>query len=130
MLPPSLYSHLKAAGKDMIVVLNKVDLVPLPVAIAWKHSLLEAYPGIRRVHCLNTYVYMKAIKISYSKSLGQGDFFHIMPVVQPEARNRIVGGRFSGKIKAADEEAAWQDQEWHSRNHNLLCILVKVAIKS
>lgn len=47
MCPPSLYSHLKSAGKDMIVVLNKVDLVPLPVAIAWKHSLLEAYPGIR-----------------------------------------------------------------------------------
>ena len=51
MFPPALYSHLKAAGKDMIVVLNKVDLVPLPVVIAWKHSLLEAYPGIRRVLC-------------------------------------------------------------------------------
>ena len=49
MFPPALYSHLKSAGKDMIVVLNKVDLVPLPVAIAWKHSLLEAHPGIRRV---------------------------------------------------------------------------------
>ena len=53
MLPPSLYSHLKCVGKDMIVVLNKVDLVPLPVAIAWKHSLLEAYPGIRSEQCLN-----------------------------------------------------------------------------
>ena len=47
MFPPSLYSHLRAAGKDMLVVLNKVDLVPLSVAVAWKHSLLEAYPGIR-----------------------------------------------------------------------------------
>ena len=51
MFPPALYSHLKSAGKDMIVVLNKVDLVPLPVAIAWKRSLLEAYTEIRRVQC-------------------------------------------------------------------------------
>ena len=44
-----------------------------------------------------------------------------MPVVQPEARNRVVGGEFSGRGKAADEEAPWQDQGWHSRNPSHLC---------
>jgi ribosome biogenesis GTPase A len=46
MLPPSLYEHLRSLGKDMLVVLNKVDLVPLALALAWKQSLLEEYPDL------------------------------------------------------------------------------------
>lgn len=47
MLPPSLYSYIRDQNKDMILVLNKIDLVSASVVAAWKEYLTEAYPGLR-----------------------------------------------------------------------------------
>ena len=41
MVPPSLHDHVRAMGKDMIIVLNKVDLVPVTLALAWEDFFKE-----------------------------------------------------------------------------------------
>ncbi|GBP13636.1 Guanine nucleotide-binding protein-like 1 [Eumeta japonica] len=51
MFPPSLYDHVvKERKKDMILVMNKVDLVPASVVAAWKSYLTEKYPGLKVVY--------------------------------------------------------------------------------
>ncbi|XP_022833966.1 guanine nucleotide-binding protein-like 1 [Spodoptera litura] len=47
MFPPSLYSYIQAQKKDMILVLNKIDLVPSSVVAGWKQYLTTAYPALR-----------------------------------------------------------------------------------
>lgn len=48
MFPPSLFDYVtKALGKHMILVLNKIDLVPSHVVLAWKCYLEEQYKDLR-----------------------------------------------------------------------------------
>ncbi|XP_044731870.1 guanine nucleotide-binding protein-like 1 [Chrysoperla carnea] len=50
MFPPSLYDYVtNTLKKDMILILNKIDLVPAPVVVAWKHYLHNKYPDLRIV---------------------------------------------------------------------------------
>ncbi len=49
MTPPSLYKQIRALGKDMIVILNKVDLIPIPMALAWKDRLEKSFPDLHVV---------------------------------------------------------------------------------
>ena len=52
---PSLYSHVvKERGKSLVLVLNKSDLVPASVAIAWKHYFTRNFPGTH-VICFSAY---------------------------------------------------------------------------
>ncbi|KAK3088227.1 hypothetical protein FSP39_016369 [Pinctada imbricata] len=47
---PVLYSYVtERLHKHVIVVLNKIDLVPASVVTAWKHYLLEKYPYLKVV---------------------------------------------------------------------------------
>lgn len=47
MFPPSLYEYITAElKKDMILVLNKVDLAPAPLVAAWKCYFTEKYPKL------------------------------------------------------------------------------------
>ncbi|XP_040583227.1 guanine nucleotide-binding protein-like 1 [Lepeophtheirus salmonis] len=46
MIPPSLFRVVRENRKDLIVVLNKVDLIPPPLVIAWREYILQHYPGI------------------------------------------------------------------------------------
>lgn len=47
MVPPSLYNYVtNFLDKELIVVLNKIDLAPSPLVVAWKHYLETMYPGI------------------------------------------------------------------------------------
>ncbi|PNF23235.1 hypothetical protein B7P43_G18428, partial [Cryptotermes secundus] len=47
MFPPSLYRYVtKRLHKDMILVLNKIDLAPAQLDVAWKHYFREKYPAI------------------------------------------------------------------------------------
>ncbi|KAK3927256.1 Guanine nucleotide-binding protein-like 1 [Frankliniella fusca] len=47
MFPPSLYTYVtEKLKKDMILVLNKVDLAPAPLVLAWKHYFQEKYPEL------------------------------------------------------------------------------------
>lgn len=50
MFPPSLYEYvIKDLKKDMILVLNKIDLAPPSLVVAWKHYFAEKYPDLRIV---------------------------------------------------------------------------------
>lgn len=47
MFPPSLYEYVvNDLNKDMILVLNKIDLAPPGLVVAWKHYLSEKYPDL------------------------------------------------------------------------------------
>lgn len=48
MFPPSLYRFVtEKLKKDMILVLNKIDLAPAPLVVAWTHYFLDKYPGLQ-----------------------------------------------------------------------------------
>ncbi|GFG32691.1 hypothetical protein Cfor_05158 [Coptotermes formosanus] len=47
MFPPSIYDYVTGTlHKDMILVLNKIDLAPAPLVVAWKHYFQEKYPAL------------------------------------------------------------------------------------
>ncbi|XP_028168375.1 guanine nucleotide-binding protein-like 1 [Ostrinia furnacalis] len=51
MFPPSLYHYVVTEQKkNMIVVLNKIDLVPASVVAAWHDHLTTTCPGLRVVY--------------------------------------------------------------------------------
>ncbi|XP_046976081.1 guanine nucleotide-binding protein-like 1 [Vanessa cardui] len=51
MFPPSLYEYVvNDQKKNMILVLNKIDLVPASVVAAWKEFLTQRCPGLRVVY--------------------------------------------------------------------------------
>ncbi|XP_050360130.1 guanine nucleotide-binding protein-like 1 [Nymphalis io] len=51
MFPPSLYEYVvNEQKKNMILVLNKIDLVPASVVAAWKDFLTKRCPGLRVVY--------------------------------------------------------------------------------
>ena len=52
---PALYSHVvRDLNKSLVLVLNKSDLVPASVAIAWKHYFSHNFPGTH-VICFSAY---------------------------------------------------------------------------
>lgn len=51
MFPPSLYEYVvNEQKKNMILVLNKIDLVPASLVAAWKEYLVTNCPGLRVVY--------------------------------------------------------------------------------
>jgi len=48
--PPSLYRYIKEKGKEIIIVLNKIDLIKAELAAAWKNYFQSRYPGIHVVY--------------------------------------------------------------------------------
>ncbi|GLH15233.1 Large subunit GTPase 1 homolog [Gryllus bimaculatus] len=47
MFPPSLYHYVTdTLKKDFILVLNKVDLAPPPLVVAWKNYFIEKFPSL------------------------------------------------------------------------------------
>ena len=47
MFPPSVYEYVtETLHKQMILVLNKIDLAPAPLVVAWKHYFKEKYPSL------------------------------------------------------------------------------------
>ncbi|TRY60734.1 hypothetical protein DNTS_007807, partial [Danionella cerebrum] len=48
--PPALYHHITAElKKQIILVINKVDLCPAPLVLAWKYYLMAQFPHL---HCV------------------------------------------------------------------------------
>ena len=48
--PPALYNHVtRELGKPLVVVLNKIDLAPPELVVAWKHYLTSQYPDLHVV---------------------------------------------------------------------------------
>ncbi|XP_035724408.1 guanine nucleotide-binding protein-like 1 isoform X1 [Vespa mandarinia] len=47
MFPPYLYNYItKELNKDMILILNKIDLAPPPLVVAWKNYFSTHYPKL------------------------------------------------------------------------------------
>ncbi|XP_069669915.1 guanine nucleotide-binding protein-like 1 isoform X1 [Periplaneta americana] len=47
MFPPSVYHYVtETLHKDMILVLNKIDLAPASLVTAWKHYFKEKFPAL------------------------------------------------------------------------------------
>jgi len=47
MLPPYLYDYVtKELQKDMILILNKIDLAPAALVLAWKQCFCKQYPKL------------------------------------------------------------------------------------
>lgn len=47
MFPPSLYNYVtETLKKDFILILNKIDLCPRPLILAWEHYFKENYPNL------------------------------------------------------------------------------------
>lgn len=47
MFPPSVYKFVTdELKKNMIMVLNKIDLVPAHVVLAWKHYFKKQFPTL------------------------------------------------------------------------------------
>ncbi|XP_076436315.1 guanine nucleotide-binding protein-like 1 [Babylonia areolata] len=54
-VPPSLYSYLREElGREVVVVLNKVDMAPPPLVAAWRSYLTAVFPGVRVV-CFSSF---------------------------------------------------------------------------
>lgn len=50
MFPPSLYQYVvNELKKDMILVLNKIDLAPAPLVVAWHHYFKKHFPSLQIV---------------------------------------------------------------------------------
>lgn len=48
--PPSLYHYItEQLHKQVILVLNKVDLCPAPLVVAWKHYMMSHFPDLQMV---------------------------------------------------------------------------------
>lgn len=48
--PPALYHYITGElQKQVVLVLNKVDLCPPPVVIAWKHYMTSQFPHLQIV---------------------------------------------------------------------------------
>lgn len=47
MFPPALYDHVADIGKEMILVLNKCDLVTPEIVCAWRDHFISRYPRLR-----------------------------------------------------------------------------------
>uniref|UniRef100_A0A1B6C3N2 Guanine nucleotide-binding protein-like 1 n=1 Tax=Clastoptera arizonana TaxID=38151 RepID=A0A1B6C3N2_9HEMI len=54
MFPPSLHSFIKGIKKDMILILNKIDLAPAPLVVAWLHYFKEKFSDLE-VLCFTSY---------------------------------------------------------------------------
>lgn len=48
--PPDLYHYITGdLKKQVILVLNKIDLCPAPLIIAWKHYMVSQFPDLHTV---------------------------------------------------------------------------------
>ena len=64
-------------GKQLIVVLNKIDLIPSPLVAAWKNYFTTTYPGVHIVYFTSFPAYnmvgvrenKRGLKIRYLKGL-------------------------------------------------------------
>ena len=55
LFPPKLYEYsCKALGKHIILILNKIDLAPAPLVLAWKEYFSQKYPELE-ILCFTSY---------------------------------------------------------------------------
>ncbi|XP_022239198.1 guanine nucleotide-binding protein-like 1 isoform X2 [Limulus polyphemus] len=68
---PALYDYVTSdLGKDIILVLNKIDLVPAPIVLAWKHYFQQQFPQVYIV-CFSAYSGMKQAAGKRGRRIGK-----------------------------------------------------------
>ncbi|TNN02785.1 hypothetical protein fugu_010272 [Takifugu bimaculatus] len=120
--PPSLYHYItEQLHKQVILVLNKVDLCPPPLVVAWKHYMMSHFPDLQMV-CFTSHprepsstgLQKKRIrrKAGWGKAGGPLD---IMKACQEITAGKAVEGFEDVRILVVDIR-----HSLHDRNHMLL----------
>ena len=87
LFPPSVYAFVtEELKRDVVIVFNKIDLVPASVIVAWKHYFASHFPRLRIVFFTSLPSY------NLRDSSGQG-----------KASTSLKGQRRKGKMKMAAE---------------------------
>lgn len=88
MFPPSLYDYVtQSLQKDMILVLNKIDLAPAPLVLAWKHYFQAKFPKLH-ILCFTSY-----------------PTYNLRNSVESQTKKGLQVRRRRGKMKMAAEGA-------------------------
>uniref|UniRef100_A0A8C1X179 Guanine nucleotide-binding protein-like 1 n=1 Tax=Cyprinus carpio TaxID=7962 RepID=A0A8C1X179_CYPCA len=104
--PPALYHYITGELKKYIIlVLNKVDLCPAPLVLAWKHYLTKQFPHL---HCVcftshpgqpySTLLQKKRIRKKAGCNRAGGPF-HIMRACQEITEGRVDLSSWEKKIQ-------------------------------
>jgi ribosome biogenesis GTPase A len=93
--PPALYTHVvQDLKKQLILILNKIDLVPPAVAIAWKHYFQLKFPQVHVV-CFTSFpdkdvsidsttkIKMRAKRKYHYSPVGSEELFHVIMKLFP-----------------------------------------------
>ena len=112
--PPSLYHHVvKDHGKEFVIVLNKCDLIPPGLVVAWIHYFRKTYPEIHVVP-FASYAGMK-IKSSKTKSRRFGHLKMASEACKKlyEVCKKIVGDKvnISNWIEKIEAESSATDEK-------------------
>ncbi|XP_065917035.1 guanine nucleotide-binding protein-like 1 isoform X2 [Dysidea avara] len=104
---PSLFHHVKLdMNKDLVLVLNKVDLVPPPVAVAWRAYFQTKFPDLHVILFTSfpkeasTYQQVKV----HTKMRRKGR--RLLTAVGPEELLKVVEGIYKGKV----DLSAWKSK--------------------
>uniref|UniRef100_A0A3Q3WYX8 Guanine nucleotide-binding protein-like 1 n=1 Tax=Mola mola TaxID=94237 RepID=A0A3Q3WYX8_MOLML len=124
--PPSLYNYItEDLQKQVILVLNKVDLCPPPLVIAWKHYMTSQFPHLQIV-CFtshpgqpySTVLQKKRMRrnAGWSKAGGPLD---IMKACQEITAGRVDLSSWAQKIQR-DAFAEQLDGDWPDEKESVL----------
>lgn len=90
--PPSLYHHVvNELGKEMILVLNKIDLVEVDLVIAWEEYLKKLFPRLN-ILAFASYAGMK-VRSSSGKRVGKLRMAIKGALALQEMVSKIINGR-------------------------------------
>uniref|UniRef100_A0A8C1ZCH4 Guanine nucleotide-binding protein-like 1 n=1 Tax=Cyprinus carpio TaxID=7962 RepID=A0A8C1ZCH4_CYPCA len=108
--PPALYHYITGELKKYIIlVLNKVDLCPSPLVLAWKHYMTKQFPHLHCVcftsHPGQPYTTRESLSILQKKRIRKkvgwngGGPIHIMRACQEITAGRVDLSSWEKKIK-------------------------------
>nr|XP_055067193.1 guanine nucleotide-binding protein-like 1 [Misgurnus anguillicaudatus] len=127
--PPALYHYITGElKKHIILVLNKVDLCPAPLVLAWKHYLTKLFPHL---HCVcftshpgqtySTVLQKRRMRKKAGWSLAGGPI-HIMRACQEITAGKVDLSSWEKKIQ---RDAVAMGTEWDQAEDGLESVLVE-----
>ncbi|KAL2084021.1 hypothetical protein ACEWY4_019539 [Coilia grayii] len=116
--PPTLYHYVTdELHKHVVLVLNKADLCPAPLVLAWKHYLHLHFPNLHCV-CFTSHpgeVYSTVLQKKRMKRKGHwgraGGPIHIMKACQEITAGRVDLSSWEQKIQ---KDASAMGSEWEA----------------
>ncbi|XP_012676935.2 guanine nucleotide-binding protein-like 1 [Clupea harengus] len=127
--PPTFYHYITVElQKHVILVLNKADLCPPPLVLAWKHYLNTHFPHLHCV-CFTSHPGMPYNTILQKRRMKQkghwgraGGPIHIMKVCQEITAGRVDLSSWEQKIQ---RDAAAMGSEWEHTDDAVESVLVE-----